>query len=248
MEHRVPTKRRNIWMIIGIIFAIISVALGVILAFTYLNMPNRDEISAEAYEEAKAEYKDQVAQLQQYYELRLKKNSSKNSNASTDDATIDIEPEDSSANSLASIDPVKPTSATDYIYIPALNKKVKLDDSLKNIKYAIYDYGMCIWAVSTDAPNDDYSFTYSDGLSTALMTIDFTSKDYVDAILKIDSEDSWYVNLKSNSVVYNNGNYLTIEDASLTSDDLSADEYQWYQTSYAALLKIMKDKTNYEEL
>ncbi len=248
MKHRVPTKGQNIWMIAGIVFATISVALGVILVFTYLNMPDRDEISAEAYEEAKAEYKDQVAQLQQYYELRLKKNSSKNASSSSDDAIIDIEPEDSSANSLAAIDPVKPTSATDYIYIPALGKKVKLDDSLKNIKYAIYDYGMCIWAVSADAPNDDYSFTYSDGLSAALMTIDFTSKDYVDAILKIDSEDSWYANLKTNSVIYNNGNYLTIEAASLSSDDLSADEYQWYQTSYAAMLKIMKNKANYEDL
>lgn len=251
MEGKTKTTRLNTWMIIGIIFGVISVALGVILAFTYVNMPNRDEISAEAYEEAKAEYKDQVAQLRQYYELRLKRNNLKNDTETEKPEDADVEPEDGAYNELYDIDPVVATTTKDYVYIPSIGKKLKIGSGFKNVKYSTFSYGTCIWAVVSDAPADEYSFTYKNGLSTPLVTLNITSSDYIDAILKIDTEDEWYSGLKKNAILYSGGNYLNVsadDPYSSGDEELSDEEQSWFKKSQEALLKLVKNKNNYEDI
>ena len=250
MEEAKKVKNPKTWMIIGIVFAVISVALGVILAFTYINMPNRDEISAEAYEEAKAEYKEQVAQIRQYYELRLKKNML-NDNSETEQPDMpDVEPEDNSYNTLASIDPAKPAIAKDYIYIPAINKKVKISDTLKSVKYTIFNYGICIWGVAKDAPQDNYSFSYWGGDSSPMVYLTITADEYVNKFLEIDPNDEWNKNIIKTAIIYENHNYLNIDESyePEKANNMTEEETTWFNATKEAMQRLFKDKKNYEDI
>lgn len=246
MEAEKKTGRPNTWMIVGIILGVISVALGVILAITYANMPNRDEIAAEAYDEAKDEYKDELAKLRQYYEIRLKRNNTPSSDNEEKPDEADVEPEDDKYNELYSIYPVNATSTQKYIYIPAVNKKLKIDSSIKNVKYIAVEDGIYVWAIAKDAPKNDYEFLKQG----PLITISINSKEYIDTYMRIEPDLADQIKkMKDEAIIFNNGNYLGIHywfNSAYTIEDEEEDE--WLVKSREAVLKIVKNKDNYEDI
>ena len=246
MEERLKSAHSNTWMIIGIVFGVIAAALAVILICTYINMPDRDAISAEAYEEAKAEYKDQLAQVRQYYEIRLKKNTTPTSEEPANPDNTQIEPEDTKYDELYAIDIVEATPAKEYIYIPAIGKKLKIDSNLKNVKYAIYEDSIAIWGLLKDAPMSDYSFIDD----APLLTLTINSSKYVDTFIKIDPESaSWLNKYKEESIILKNGNYLGPnywETFSFAFENNTDEE--WYDKSREAIQKMLYAKENYEDI
>ena len=70
--ERVQEKKLDKWMIIAIIFMVLTIACGVAAVLAYINMPDKEQIAADAKTEAETAYNEKVSELKSYYESKIK--------------------------------------------------------------------------------------------------------------------------------------------------------------------------------
>ncbi len=243
-------RKLNIWMIVAIIFMVLTIACGVAAVLAYINMPDKEQIAADAKTEAETAYNEKVSELKSYYESKIKTIEAEKSKAIKEATGEGMSEEyDGKWDTLNTISTVNATTAKDYIYLPIVGKKVKISSSLKGVKYLSDNEGVLIWAVDAEAGKDSYDFADPDKNTSGMIRLEALSKKYIDAYLKIDSTDDWMNSFSSNSIVSGNGNLLRRGVASLDqySSPDSADGKVESKTM-EILRKLLTDKENYEDL
>ena len=243
-------KKLDKWMIIAIIFMVLTIACGVAAVLAYINMPDKEKIATDAKAEAETAYNEKVSELKSYYESKIKTIEAEKNKAIKEATGEGMSEEyDDKWNVLNTVATVNTTAAKDYIYLPIVGKKVKISDDLKGVKYLSDDEGVLIWGIDAEASKDSYDFADPEKNTSGMIRLEALSKKYIDTYLKIDSTDDWMNSFASNSIVSGNGNLLRRGIARFdqySSPDSSDGKVE--STTMETLLKVLTDKDNYEDL
>ncbi len=247
---KVQGKKLNPWMIIAIIFIILSVACGVFAVLAYINMPDEDKIAADAKAEAGSTYDKKVAELKSYYENKIKSIEAEK-NKAIKEATGEgmFKEYDGKWDSLNSIATINATAAEDYIYLPIVGKKLKISDKLKSVKYLSYNEGVLIWGIDAEASKDSYDFADPEKNTGGMIRLEALSKKYIDAYLKIDSTDDWMRSFSSNSITSGSGNLLRFGLTGVNQYSTKDSSDSKAETATLEILQeILSDAENYSDL